>query len=97
MAPTLPDQAYGNVLRVSKNSPLMSDNRRVHWSLRPVFMEVDMVSKTMNYVIMTGILLAFSAPVAALAEDAAPPKTKAECKKMTDMKWDKTTKTCVKK
>ena len=36
-----------------------------------------------------------AAPV--FAADAAAPKTKAECKKTTDMKWDASTKSCVKK
>ena len=36
-------------------------------------------------------------PPAPKVDAAAAPKTKAECKKLTDMKWDKTTKTCVKK
>ena len=36
-------------------------------------------------------------PPAAKVDAAAAPKTKADCKKLTDMKWDKTTKTCVKK
>jgi hypothetical protein len=34
---------------------------------------------------------------AAKAATATAPTTKADCKKLTDMKWDKTTKTCVKK
>jgi hypothetical protein len=42
------------------------------------------------------------APVAYAAETAADmsgeaPKTKKECKKMKDMKWDEKTKTCVAK
>ncbi len=36
-------------------------------------------------------------PPAAKTDTTAAPKTKAECKKLTDMKWDKTSKTCVKK
>jgi hypothetical protein len=36
-------------------------------------------------------------PPAAKADAAAAPKTKADCNKLTDMKWDKKTKTCVKK
>jgi hypothetical protein len=36
-------------------------------------------------------------PPAPKVDAAAAPKTKADCKKLTDMKWDKTTKTCVKK
>ena len=56
----------------------------------------DMLSKAMNYTIIAGLLLALAAPVAAYADDAAP-KTKADCLKKPDMKWDKATKTCVKK
>jgi hypothetical protein len=56
----------------------------------------DMLSKSMNYAVITGLLVALAAPVAAYADDAAP-KTKAECLKKPDMKWDKATKTCVKK
>jgi hypothetical protein len=35
--------------------------------------------------------------VAAPAFAADPPKTKADCEKMTDMKWDAAKKVCVKK
>jgi ABC-type Fe2+-enterobactin transport system substrate-binding protein len=54
-----------------------------------------MISKIVRGAVLTGVLVAFSAPIVANAADA--PKTKAECKKAHDMKWDKTTKTCVKK
>jgi ABC-type Fe2+-enterobactin transport system substrate-binding protein len=54
-----------------------------------------MISKIVRGAILTGVLLAYSAPIVAYAADA--PKTKADCKKAKDMKWDKTTKTCVKK
>ena len=43
--------------------------------------------------IVAGLLFGVTAPAFA----ADPPKTKAECKKLTDMKWDSTTKACVKK
>ena len=43
--------------------------------------------------IVAGLLFGITAP--AFAADA--PKTEAECKKMTDMKWDTATKACVKK
>jgi len=60
--------------------------------------ESYMISKIFSGAVLAGFLLAVAAPVVAYAEDAAPaPKTKAECKKAKDMKWDKTTKTCVKK
>ena len=51
------------------------------------------MSKILSTAIVTGLLLAIAAP--AFAADA--PKTKAECKKLTDMKWDSATKSCVKK
>ncbi len=51
------------------------------------------MSKALHIAIITGILSAVAAP--ALAAD--PPKTKAECEKMTDMKWDAKAKACVKK
>ncbi len=51
------------------------------------------VSKVLSAAIVLGLLVANTAP--AFAADA--PKTKAECQKLTDMKWDAKTKTCVKK
>jgi hypothetical protein len=56
-----------------------------------------MLSKIIGAAALAGFLFTLSAPIVAYAEDAAPPKTKAECKKVKDMKWDATTKTCVKK
>jgi hypothetical protein len=53
-----------------------------------------MLAKLIGSAIVTGILLAASAPPS-IAADA--PKTKAECEKMKDMKWDEATKTCIKK
>jgi ABC-type Fe2+-enterobactin transport system substrate-binding protein len=55
-----------------------------------------MISKILSGAMIAGFLLSVSAPVVAYAADAAP-TTKADCKKAKDMKWDKTTKTCVKK
>ena len=52
-----------------------------------------MSARILSTAIIAGLLLAVSAP--AFAADA--PKTKAECEKLTDMKWDAKTKTCVKK
>ena len=57
--------------------------------------EIQMISKIVRGAVLTCVLVAFSAPIVANAADA--PKTKAECKKAKDMKWDKTTKSCVKK
>ena len=51
------------------------------------------MSKILGTAIVAGLFLAVTAP--AFAADA--PKTKAECQKLTDMKWDSKTKTCVKK
>jgi ABC-type proline/glycine betaine transport system substrate-binding protein len=51
------------------------------------------MSKILSTAIAVGVLFACTAP--AFAADA--PKTKAECEKLTDMKWDSKTKTCVKK
>ncbi len=52
-----------------------------------------MSAKILSTAIVAGLLLAVAAP--ALAADA--PKTKADCEKTKDMKWDDTTKACVKK
>jgi ABC-type Fe2+-enterobactin transport system substrate-binding protein len=54
-----------------------------------------MISKILRGAVVTGVLFAVSAPMVAYAADA--PTTKAACKKAKDMKWDKTTKACVKK
>ena len=56
-------------------------------------LEGNTMSKILSTAIVAGLLFGITAP--AFAADA--PKTKAECAKMTDMKWDATTKTCVKK
>ena len=49
--------------------------------------------RILSTAIVAGLLFGVTAPAFA----ADPPKTKAECKKLTDMKWDSATKTCVKK
>jgi hypothetical protein len=49
--------------------------------------------KTLSFAVLAGLLLAVAAPAFA----ADPPKTKADCEKVKDMKWDDATKTCVKK
>jgi hypothetical protein len=54
-----------------------------------------MIAKILSGALLAGYMLAVSAPIVAVAADA--PKTKADCKKAKDMKWDKTTKACVKK
>jgi ABC-type Fe2+-enterobactin transport system substrate-binding protein len=57
--------------------------------------ETQMISKIVRGAVLSGVLFAVTAPMVAYAADA--PKTKAACKKAKDMKWDKTTKACVKK
>ncbi len=52
-----------------------------------------MSTQVVSTALIAGLLVAITAP--AFAADA--PKTKAECTKTTDMKWDSKTKTCVKK
>ena len=51
------------------------------------------MSKILSTAIVAGLL--FGVTASAFAAD--PPKTMADCKKLTDMKWDATTKACVKK
>jgi hypothetical protein len=53
----------------------------------------DKMSKVLRVAIITAIVSAVTAPAFA----ADPPKTKAECAKLSDMKWDSKTKACVKK
>ncbi len=50
------------------------------------------MSKILSTAIVAGLLFVVTAPV--FAADA--PKTTAESEKLTDMKWDAKTKTCVK-
>ena len=52
-----------------------------------------MSAKILSAALVAGLLLAVSAPAFA----ADPPKTKADCEKTKDMKWDDATKACVKK
>jgi ABC-type Fe2+-enterobactin transport system substrate-binding protein len=54
-----------------------------------------MLSKILSGAVLAGLLLAVSAPIAAYAADA--PKTKADCEKAKDMKWDDKAGKCVKK
>jgi hypothetical protein len=53
-----------------------------------------MFSKILSGTVLAGLLLAVSAPIVYAAD---PPKTKEECEKTKDMKWDEATKTCVPK
>jgi hypothetical protein len=52
------------------------------------------MSKIMSAAILAGLLLGLAAPV---VEAKNAPKTKAECEKITNMKWDDATSKCVKK
>ncbi len=54
-----------------------------------------MLSRVLSGAVLAGFLLAVAAPITAYAADA--PKTKEECEKTKDMKWDEATKTCVPK
>ena len=49
--------------------------------------------KILSTAIIAGLLFGVATPAFA----ADPPKTKADCEKMKDMKWDDATKACVKK
>ena len=51
----------------------------------------------MSKILSTAMVAAFLFAITAPAFAADPPKTKKECTKLTDMKWDATTKACVKK
>ncbi len=51
--------------------------------------------KALISLLVVGLAVAFTAP--AFAQETAAPATKADCEKMKDMKWDESTKTCVKK
>ena len=46
-----------------------------------------MISKILSGALLAGFMLSVAAPIVAVAADA--PKTKADCKKAKDMKWDK--------
>lgn len=52
-----------------------------------------MSKKLMGTVVLAGLVLGLAAPV--MAKSA--PKTKAECQKITTMKWDDSSAKCVKK
>jgi len=54
-----------------------------------------MLSKILSGAMIAGVLMVVGAPIGAYAADA--PKDKASCEKVTGMKWDDATKTCVKK
>jgi hypothetical protein len=53
-----------------------------------------MSKKIVSTAILAGVLFGLAAPV---VEAKSAPKTKAECEKITNMKWDDATSKCVKK
>jgi hypothetical protein len=56
--------------------------------------EFHMSKKIVSTAILAGLLFGLAAPI---AQAKSAPKTKAECEKMTNMKWDDATSKCVKK
>ncbi|HKJ62703.1 MAG TPA: hypothetical protein VKA94_12050 [Hyphomicrobiales bacterium] len=57
-----------------------------------------MITKLLGTAIAASMLVAAAAPIAAYAAaTAAAPKTKAECIKHKDMKWDTAKHVCLKK
>jgi hypothetical protein len=52
-----------------------------------------MLAKVLSTAVLAALLYANSVSASA----AGPPKTKAQCEKLTDMQWDAKTKKCVKK
>jgi Spy/CpxP family protein refolding chaperone len=56
-----------------------------------------MKTKIVSAAVAAGMLFAVAAPVAYAADAPAAPKTKSECSKVKDMKWDDKTSACVKK
>jgi hypothetical protein len=53
-----------------------------------------MSKKIVSTAILAGLLFGLAAPI---AQSKNTPKTKEECDKMTNMKWDDAAKKCVKK
>jgi hypothetical protein len=56
-----------------------------------------MSKKLMGTVVLAGLVLGLAAPVMAPVMAKSAPKTKAECQKITTMKWDDSSAKCVKK
>jgi ABC-type Fe2+-enterobactin transport system substrate-binding protein len=79
-------------IRKAADIRLQKAERNVTWTAAESLGGSTM-SKILSTAVVTGLLFALMAP--AVAADA--PKTKTECDKLTDMKWDAKTKTCVKK
>jgi len=61
---------------------------------RPTLQRRTAISaKAASKAVLAGFIIAGVVPAFA----AGPPKTKAQCEKLTDMQWDTKTKKCVKK
>ena len=53
-----------------------------------------MTKKILSTAVLAGVLFGLAAPI---AQAKSAPKTKAECEKITTMKWDESASKCVKK
>ena len=89
------DALYETVRRKTSSSKMWgAPSRALGRTLNPrAYEEETLMAKILGTMIVASLLFVFAAP--AFAGDA--PKTEAECEKLTDMKWDSKTKTCVKK
>ena len=56
--------------------------------------EFHMSKKIVSIAILAGLLFGLAAPI---AQAKSAPKTKAECEKLANMKWDDASSKCVKK
>ena len=56
--------------------------------------EFHMSKKIVSTAILAGLLFGLAAPI---AQAKSAPKTKAECEKLANMKWDDASSKCVKK
>ena len=56
--------------------------------------ELSMSKKIMSTAILAGLIFGLAAPI---VEAKSTPKTKAECEKLANMKWDDAASKCVKK
>jgi hypothetical protein len=91
--PTLPKRMFrGRMLPQSRR--ICCGRRQLS---RLAVRRTDMLSKIFSAAVLAGFIAVTTAPIVAYADDASAPKTKAECKKTKDMKWDSKSKTCVKK
>jgi hypothetical protein len=88
---------YETVCPVRTTRKAARSSSRPDATLRSEKREGDppMSIKLLSSAVLAGILLSVSAPVVSYA--ANTPKTKAECEKAKDMKWDDSSSKCVKK